>query len=75
MRHGLSTAPHQNLTKSGQAPEALFFSFFVGIDQGPGFVLGRGDDDLGIRVLELVDAIALDAVELHASGQWRLVFA
>src|SRR3974377_1617 len=39
--------------------------FFVGVDQVAGLVLGRVEDHLAREVAEGVDAVALDALELH----------
>src|SRR5450830_667031 len=44
--------------------DGLLLGLFVGVDHVARLVFGRRDDGQGIRVLELIDAVALDAAEL-----------
>src|SRR5664280_2921776 len=45
--------------------DCLLLGLFVGVDHVARLVFGRRDDGQGVRVLELIDGVALDAAELR----------
>src|ERR1022692_5309954 len=54
-----------SIAQSWAGWDGLLLGLFVGVDDAARLVLGRGDDDLDVRILELVHGVALDAAELR----------
>src|SRR5664279_2244247 len=54
-----------SIAQSWAGWDGLLLGLFVGVDDTARLVLGRRDDDLDVRILELVHGVALDAAELR----------
>src|SRR5450631_3435630 len=54
-----------SIAQSWAGWDGLLLRLFVGVDHVARLVFGRRYDGQGVRVLELVDAVALDAAELR----------